>query len=542
MNDKYQLFWGDMHHNTYQHYVQDPPLADVIAFASTHLDFYTGAYYTPAFDFVSMKPGTDVHSSGLEGGHLSEASAAHLQWHGVHLEDIKDAEAMAREWAEFQAVTAAWNRPGDFVAFPGYEWQGNARWGDLNVVYKTEGRPIHAVKTLPELYARLRGTDAIAIPHHTGYYVGQRAPTWAACDEHISPFSEIFSIHGCSETDEEWIGLRSNSHMGPGVGGGTYQEALDRGLHLGAICSTDNWTNMPGHWNQGLAAVWATDLSRESLWKAFLARRVYGVTGDRIRLEFTCNGAPMGSILDHTPRRELTVTVRGSDALDRVEILRDGRVIATHNHQGTWDVPPGGSRARFKLRIEAGWGPSLGDIPMPDQHWEGQLSVAGGRMVGWEPCWVTRDQGVPRLDGDTATFTLVSRQAYVTRESQGATLFEFEANPDAELVLRLNGKEARDTVRAFATHSRILWYRDACIERVRAATGVEPENAKRGDVYYQMANKAKLHRAIPEAGYTATFTITDDAPIERETHYRVRVEQRNGQRAWSSPIWVRGKL
>ena len=23
-----------------------------------------------------------------------------------------------------------------------------------------------------------------------------------------------------------------------------------------------------------------------------------------------------------------------------------------------------------------------------------------------------------------------------------------------------------------------------------------------------------------------------------EVHYRVRVEQRNGQRAWSSPIWV----
>ena len=323
MHDEYQLFWGDMHHNTYQHYVQDPPLADVIAFASTHLDFYTGAYYTPAFDFVPMKPDTDVQASGLEGGHLSEASASQLQWHGVHLEDIKDPDAMAREWAEFQDVTTAWNRPGEFVAFPGYEWQGNAHWGDVNVIYKREGRPIHTVETLPELYALLRGTDALAIPHHTGYYVGQRAPTWDACDEQISPFSEIYSIHGCSESDEEWVGMRSNSHMGPSVGGATYQEALDRGLHLGAICSTDNWTNMPGHWNQGLAAVWAKDLSRESLWEAFKARRVYGVTGDRMQLEFTCNGAPMGSILDHTPKRKLTVNVRGSDALDRIEILRN---------------------------------------------------------------------------------------------------------------------------------------------------------------------------------------------------------------------------
>ena len=57
MNNKYQLFWGDMHHNTYQHYVQDPPLMDVVGFASTHLDFYTGAYYTPAFDFVPDEAG-----------------------------------------------------------------------------------------------------------------------------------------------------------------------------------------------------------------------------------------------------------------------------------------------------------------------------------------------------------------------------------------------------------------------------------------------------------------------------------------------------
>ena len=54
-----------------------------------------------------------------------------------------------------------------------------------------------------------------------------------------------------------------------------------------------------------------------------------------------------------------------------------------------------------------------------------------------------------------------------------------------------------------------------------------------------MAYKAKIHRAIPEAGYTATFELADDQPIDREVHYRVRVEQRNGQRAWSSPIWVR---
>jgi hypothetical protein len=533
----YTVYWGDTHHNTYQHYVQDPPLDEILRWASTYLDFYTGAYYTPAFVLAPYTGDAGLLTGSVSGGHLSEQAPADTAgWRGVHLEGWKDSEAMSREWAEFQQATAAWNQPGEFVALPGYEWQGNGRWGDHNVICRHEGYPILTVETLPELYVQLRAMEALAIPHHTAYLPGQRAPHWSACDDTISPFSEIYSIHGCSETDEEWIGLRHNSHMGPGVGSSTYQEALDQGLHLGAICSTDNWTNMPGHWGQGLMACLARDLTRDGLWEAFRARRVYGVTGDRILLTFTCNGAPMGSILPPTRERKIEVHVRGSDAIDRIELLRNGRVIATHCHQGTWQVPE--ARTRFKLRIEAGWGPRPGEIPLPDQHWDGSLTVQGGRMIGWEPCWVTRDQGIPRLKGDSAHFGLVSRQAYVGRPFQGATLFEFEAEPEAEVVLRLNGMETRGPVRAFAAQSRLLWYRDACIERVKQTTGTGPEQARRGDVYYQMACKAKIHRAIPKEGYTASLAFVDDEPLARETHYRVRVEQRNGQRAWSSPIWV----
>jgi hypothetical protein len=540
-SQRYRVFWGETHHNTYQHHVQDPPLGDVLAFASKHLDFYTGAYYTPVFTPIPPLASVAGRVEAPAGGHVSEADpAAGARWKGVRVEALKDAESLRREWAEFQAVTADWNRPGEFVAFPGYEWQGNARWGDHNVVYKTEGLPIFGADTLAELYECLRGRGALAIPHHTGYQPGMRAPVWSACDDSISPYAEVFSIHGCSETDEEWIGLRNNAHMGPGTGGGTYQDALDAGLHLGAICSTDNWTNMPGHWGQGLMACLAEELTRESLWAAFCARRVYGVTGDRILLDFTLNARCMGSVLPFAPARHIRVAVRGSDAIDRIEILRNGRVLATHCHQGTWDLPAGGRPGRFKLRVEPGWGPHLGEIPMPDQHWQGELTVTGGRMIGWEPAWVTRDQGVPELAGGVARFTMVSRQHYATRPCQGATIFEFEADPDAALTLRLNGIELAEPVRAFAARSRVLWYRDECIERVGAATGLEPEDAGRGDTYFHNACKAKLHRVIPEAGYTATFEITDDEPLTGETHYRIRVEQRNGQRAWSSPIWVGG--
>ena len=112
-------------------------------------------------------------------------------------------------------------------------------------------------------------------------------------------------MHGYSETDEEWIGLRKNLYMGPGQGGGTYQEALDRGYHVGAVCSTENWGDMAGHYGNGGMAYLAWELSRESLWEAFKVRRVYGVTGDRILVDFRVGGALMGSVIRAAASREI---------------------------------------------------------------------------------------------------------------------------------------------------------------------------------------------------------------------------------------------
>jgi hypothetical protein len=330
--------------------------------------------------------------------------------------------------------------------------------------------------------------------------------------------------------------------MGPGVAGSTYQEALDRGLHLGAICSTDNWTNMPGCWGQGLMACLATELTREGLWEAFRERRVYGVTGDRIELRFTCNSEPMGSILQMTPERHLEVIVRGQDAIDRIEILRNGRVITTYCHQGNWSIPPDSTTTRFKLRIEPGWGPRIGELPFLTHHWSGEACLSHGRFIGWSPCWITRSQEVPRLLGSKAMFNMSSVQTSVTANSQGALVLEFESLPSAEMVVRLNGKTIRDRVSSLAQGSRMLWYRDDCLDLIRTMTGIAPENCQRQDpLFYHYAFKAKFHRVIPEAGFSARFAVTDTDKLSGNTNYRVRVEQRNGQRAWSSPIWFEAK-
>jgi hypothetical protein len=519
---EYQLFWGETHHNTYQFAEQTPSMDEICRDAAKHLDFYAAAYYTSCAD--AFRPG----------GHAVELGGAQA----LILEKWKDKARLKREWAEIEEASRLHNQPGVFVTFPGYEWQGDGSWGDHNVYYREEGLPVFRVQTIKDLYHCLRGHNTIAVPHHTGYYVGRRAPDWSLCDEQISPFVELFSIHGSSEVDEEWIGLRQNSHLGPGTAGGTYQDGLDRGLHLGAICSTDHWGNMPGHYGQGLMACLARELTRQSLWEAFLARRVYGVTGDRIELEFTVNGAPMGAMIQPSRRQEIRVKVRGSDALDRIEVLRNAQVIATHCHQGTWELPRPGRRTRFKLRIEVGWGPRPNEMALSDRLWQGHLRLSDGHFLNHESGWISPGQGIPTLAGDRASFTMRSSTQDSIKPKQNANVFEFEAVPEAELLIHLNGLEERGTIREFASGSRVIWFRDDCVRMLREHCGLQPDSHPREDPYYNMAYKAKLHRIIPEDGYLAEFVIQDDEPITRETHYRIRVEQRNGQRAWSSPIWV----
>lgn len=522
-----RIFWGETHDNTYQFMKQNAGASPsyierALSAAKEHLDFYAAAYYMAEA------------AAFCEGGHITESSGQH----SLVLEGWKSDERLLKEWQEVQSATKKFNRPGDFVTFPGYEWQGDGSSGDHNVFYLQEGEDICRVNTVAELYKMLQGKDVIAIPHHTAYRPGLRGRDWSVFDEKLSPFAEIFSIHGCSETDEECCGMRSNSHLGPSVGAGTYQSALNRGYHLGAICSTDNWGEMPGCYGNGRMACIAHELSRESLWEAFVSRRVYGVTGDRIELDFTVNTAPMGSIITSDGRRTIRVNVVGSDEIDRIELLRNGRVIATHCHQGSWRMPTPGKRSRFKMRIEAGWGPRPNELKVSDRKWDGILAVAGAKMKGYEPCWISPGQSAPELSGDTAEFKLLTNTANLNHRWQNSNIFEFEADIAAELKVELNGQVETGILADFTDCSREMWFKEECIALLDKVAGIAPGSPEREDIYHHVAFKAKLHRAMPESAYTASLEIEDDEPFDGEINYRVRIQQRNGERAWSSPIWV----
>jgi len=517
----YNLYWGDTHDNTHQAPDPDFSMDRHLRAAAAHLDFYCGAYYpytSPAF---------------RKGGHPSEDRSKQP----LNVEMWKTVEQLDTEWRSVKDAVRRNHREGEFVIFPGYEWQGDGRWGDHNVFFNEDDPPLFQVETLKELYTHISSRRALAIPHHTAYIAGFRGKQWTVQDDRLSPFMEIFSIHGSSEGEKFGGSLRSNPFMGPDTDAGSFTSAMDRGLKIGVIASTDNWGALAGDYGRGLAAVWAADLTRDALWDAFTSRRVYGVTGDRIRLHFHLNEAPMGSILSLPSRRPVfRVQAEAFDRIDYIDFVRDEVLIDRVSVIGE-----GASSVEladeFILRFEYGWGPAANVISLPPRRWEGEVRVAGGEISRVVPCWIGTGQEYTHRP-DCLTFTGETTQDTVGREVQNGYTLTLKGSASTILTFNINGIEHRATVKELSRGSSVLWDRTASVDLIHSEFGTDPEKLMRKDVLFGMAYKARVHQALPAVVYKKDVAFTDVLFDGKPHSYRIRVRQRNGQMAWSSPIWL----
>lgn len=204
-------------------------------------------------------------------------------------------------WERNVAAARAAQRPGRFLALPGYEytdWIG----GHRHVVFFGAQTPLLSAfderyDTPLELRAALRGNEALIIPHHPGG--GPIAIDWSvAGDEELEPVVEICSAHGSSES------LDSPRVIHSPRPGSFVRDALERGRRLGVIGSGDGHDGHPGlawkgpHYpTGGLAAILAEELEGASVRQALIARRCYATSGPRILLRFAVGSARMGGVL-----------------------------------------------------------------------------------------------------------------------------------------------------------------------------------------------------------------------------------------------------
>ncbi|MFP4057179.1 MAG: DUF3604 domain-containing protein [Candidatus Brocadiia bacterium] len=253
--------------------------------------------------------------------------------------------AQALHWAEEADV------PGEFATLLADEREpshfGGA--GHYNIYFRDQeafldhvGRPGEAGVANPlEAGPPLDPARVMLVPHHTGIAFGSLRPgstgsavEWEGWDrDDLRPLVEIYSHHGQSElyAPHHVLSYELNRMRNPerrantSVPGPYYaQDYWMAGQRLGVVASSDEHSGQGGRPHGGLAAVRAESLSRQAVFDALRARRCYATTGERILVEFSVGGVPMGAAAQAARGQPLSVrlAVWGTDLLLRVEVLR----------------------------------------------------------------------------------------------------------------------------------------------------------------------------------------------------------------------------
>lgn len=325
---KYRLWWGEIHGHT--------ALSDSLGTIDEH--------YRYGRDVLAM----DIYAAA------------------DHTEFPKIDPMTASKWKKTCAGARKYYRPHEFVTFLGFEWT-SGKWfsdpyggyGHRNVYYLEDDQPYFYCNspdchTPPQLFSKLDAlkTRAIVIPHHPAVNNPSFWVNWDFYHPGSERLVEIYSIWGNSERSTEDGNVeRPGKRLGGTVktGQGNHvQDALRKGCRVGFIGGSDAHDGRGGRtvmhvgnpryfkgnrsrhqgpfYPNGLMAVYAEELTRESVFEAMMRRRVYAATCARIMLDFKVNGYWMGKeikLKNGAAPRKLTVKVCGTGDIDRVEVVKN---------------------------------------------------------------------------------------------------------------------------------------------------------------------------------------------------------------------------
>jgi hypothetical protein len=323
-------------------------------------------------------------------------------------------------WADFNRAFDAFDRPGRFVFFPGYEWSGNtALGGDRNVLFPASGRTIRrSCRALVEaadeagtdaldaraLHAALRadGLPALCIPHVGGRY----ANLAYAHDRALERAVEVHSDWGTFD----WL----------------LEDALAIGARVGIVAGSDGHKGRHGASHPGasqfgsyggLTCILAEALSREGLFEALRRRHHYATTNAaRIHADVAVRlaapaalhvddpalgGAPdgmaaqamMGDILAGVAEDSAVfeAEIMAASPIERIELRNGTELIET--------IRPGGPPGR---RLSVVWQGSEYRGRGRETGWNGEISLEGGTRWG-EVTAVNRFNLDHRFEADATT-------------------------------------------------------------------------------------------------------------------------------------------
>ena len=298
----------------------------------------------------------------------------------------------------------------------------------------------------------------------------------------------------------------------------TAAAALESGLRFGFVGSSDDHAGFPGAYGEGLMAALVRDFTREGILEAIRARRTYALTGDRIEVDFTVDGAPMGSTVQAARSAEAIFSVQGRDELDVVEVIQDGRIV----HRAFGDARQSEDEP-VQVRLEWGWGP-WGALALDRIcDWSMTVRIENGRLDRFFPCL----QSMPFDEKRRHRFERQGEGTLAIR-SYTARHNAYRENPNQSVILEIEGG-AQTVLELSLTEPAEQTSRHRLGELQKNSanlfTGPFPKEA------YQW------HRVVPRSASSLQGRCRLDVPGGR-SHAYLRVRQRNGHVAWASPVFL----
>ena len=430
-------------------------------------------------------------------------------------------------WRGLNRLSQEFDRPGSFVCIPGYEWSANtAVGGDRNVHYRREGETIHRsshaqiadandmadersdAHDAHALFERLQGKDCVVVAHVGGRYAD-------ICYAHDPKLETAVEVHSAWGTFE-WI----------------LRDAFEKNYRVGVVANSDGHKGRPGACypgasffgsQGGLTCFICPRLDRDAIFEAMRRRHHYGTTGNRMILNVGVELPDDAALFDRDPAFDATIAARtrrlimgdiarvgsdtaqlsveavGSAPIERIDIFDGLDRLETVRPYATAEL---GSRIRLGFHGAEYRGRAR------TTAWDGTLRIADNAIVksavinNWN-----LDRGIRRQDSRSATWKAVTTGNY---------------NAIDLWLQRRSGRIA------FATKpiSGECAIGDIGLdEMVFDAGGLE---------------RAVTLQRLPDLMTTTKVVHSVPVQIRRDgdTRLHVRVQQEDGHRAWSSPIYL----
>ena len=409
-------------------------------------------------------------------------------------------------WVNINKVVKEYNQPNKYITFLGYEWSGTTPvGGDHNIYFLNDNQKIHRSYHWQIDMKKRDGTerspisklwnefdkrdDVMAVPHVGGRY--------GNLDYYNSKFIHNIEIHSHHGTFQ-WM----------------LEDALKKKLKVGVVAASDDHTCRPGLSYPtrvtsrggfvsfdvigGYTGVYSKNLSRKAIWDALIKRHCYGTTGERIILEVKCNNNIMGDEFKVDKPPIIDIKAYGTDIISEIEIKRGIETIYRYSDslpikKNTIKIQWSGVRVRSRGK---------------KTNWDGNITIKNGRIKTLKQFAFNQpDEGASIMSNQEINF-----KSNTSGDIDGIEV-ELEYNKNTQLVF--NTKPISFTLPI--------------------------DQLKKGRVIKQAGGvnlQVEVSLSREETSRNVEISFEDKDIIKGNNPYWIKVIQKDGHMAWSSPMYI----